>query len=74
MSVNGTSTPSECLRPEFQQGDYTGCYLTLFDQMQKQSGLISKKEYPNGCCIFIFRIQSQSGGNLQSREKKVTYE
>ena len=70
VTVNGTPTPSESLRPDFQQGDYTSCYLTLFDQTQKQSGLISEKDYPNGYCIFVFRIQSQCGGDLYSREKE----
>ena len=69
VTINGKPTPYEPLKPDFENGDYTSCYLTLFDKSEQNGQLISKKDYPNGFCIFVFRLQSQSGGDLYSREK-----
>ena len=58
VTVNGAPTPFEPLKVNFEQGDYTSCYLTLFNHNEKTRGLIERKGYPNGYCIFKFALQS----------------
>ena len=70
VTASGSPTPCEPICPNFKLGDFTSCYSTLFNNDQKQPGLIGKKEYPDGYCIFMFRLQSQSGGDLHSAEKE----
>ena len=67
IKVDGTPTPSEPLAPIFAEGTSTSCYATLFDD--KRDGNTSKKEYLNGYCIVVFRLQSQTGCDLVSSEK-----
>ena len=68
-TVNGMFTPCEPSKPKFQQNDYSSCNLTLFNHSGEHQGLIERKDYPEGYCIFMLRLQSQSGGGLHSSEK-----
>ena len=69
VTIDGMSAPSEALQPNFQEGEYTSSYLNLFGGGYKKSCIISMKDFPSGYSLFLFNLQSQTGGDLYSREK-----
>ena len=63
------SAQPEALQPNFQEKEYTSSYLNLFGGGFKKSCIISMKDFPNGYSLFLFNLQSQTVGDLYSREK-----
>ena len=43
--------------------------MNLFGGGFKKSCIISMKDFPNGYYLFLFNLQSQTSGDLYSREK-----
>ena len=66
VTVNGIPTPCEPLKPNFKEGDYTSCYTTLFDWAKKSRGLIERKDYPEGYCIYRIALQNHTSEGLHS--------
>ena len=60
--VDGRSVPARPLQPNYDNGDYTAAYLTLFSGYgkynQNQGNDIQRYDYPNGNCLYVFDVDS----------------
>ena len=56
VMVDGVSVPSQAMTPNYTNGDFSEAYWTLMCEEPRQGRCIEMKEYPNGYCIYIFRI------------------
>ena len=72
LSVDGQSTPGQPLKPNFETGDYTSSFLSIFfNNYPRHDGdnWISREEYANGYSLFCFDIQFEVKGYIFGKKK-----
>ena len=67
--VDGQSLPQKPLQPKYESKLYAEAYLSLFvsngDYMNDAGNYITRDEYANGYCLYVFNI---NGTNLQENQ------
>ena len=63
VMVDGVSVPAQALTPNYKKQDFGEEYYTLIDSSRK-GPCIEMKEYPEGYCIYVFRIRGSSCGEV----------
>ena len=69
VMVDGVSVPSQAITPNYKAGDYREAYWTLMGDEPKYGHCIEMKEYPQGYCVYIFRIFGKVGGEVVPPKK-----
>ena len=72
LSVDGQSVPGQPLKPNFETGDYTSSFLSIFfNNYPHQDGgnWISREEYANGYSLFCFDIQGEVKGDILGKKR-----
>ena len=69
VMVDGVSVPSQAITPNYTNGDFAEAYWTLMCEEPRYGRCIEMKEYPNGYCIYIFRILGRVGGDVVNQKK-----
>ena len=72
VTVDGQSVPAKPLRPNFETGDYTSSFLSIFfNKYPTHAGnWITREDYVNGYSLFCFDIQGQVQEDLFAKHKK----
>ena len=70
--IDGESVPGRPLQPDFDNGDWTTAYLSLFYNKypQHNGNFISRQDYPNGYCLFVFNIEDVANTDILTKDKK----
>ena len=67
LYVDGVQIPSKPLQPDYTTGSYIDCYHTLFTgtgiHFLNQGNAISRKDYPNGYCLYAFDLTPDLSAN-----------
>ena len=63
VMVDGVSVPTQALTPNYKNGDFAEEYYTLIEWHSK-GPCIEMKEYPEGYCIYVFKIRGSSCGEV----------
>ena len=69
VMVDGVSIPSQAITPNYTNGDFSEAYWTLMCEEPRYSRCIEMKEYPNGYCIYVFRIFGRVGRDVVNGRK-----
>ena len=72
LSVDGQSVPGQPLKPNFETGDYTSSFLSIFfNNYPHHDGgnWISREEYANGYSLFCFDIQGEVKGDIFGKKR-----
>ena len=72
LSVDGQSVPGQPLKPNFETGDYTSSFLSMFfNNYPHHDGgnWISREEYANGYSLFCFDIQGEADQDIFGKKK-----
>ena len=72
VTVDGQSVPAKPLRPNFETGDYTSSFLSIFFNKYPTHAWnwIPREDYVNGYSLFCFDIQGQVQEDLFAKHKK----
>lgn len=72
--VNGQSVPTQPFQPDFSTKNYIPAYLSLFTGIGRyqvnEGNYISRGEYPNGYCMYVFDIDGKHGTEFVNLNKK----
>ena len=75
LNVGGTSVPGKPLQPDFQNGDYMDCYMTLFSGMgamyEDEGNHIDREDYKKGYSLVCFDLSpdlEEGGGYVNLRK------
>ena len=72
LSVDGQSVPAQPLKPNFETGDYTSSFLSMFFNHYPNSAggnWITREEYANGYSLFCFDIQGEAVEDIFAKQK-----
>ena len=69
VMVDEVSVQSQAITPNYTNGDFSEAYWTLMCEEPRYGRCIEMKEYPNGYCIYVFRIFGRVGGEVVNQKK-----
>lgn len=69
VMIDGVSRPRSALTPDFKNSEFTEAFSTLFDVNDGKIGLIQKKDYAEGYCIYMFELEPHCLSDVMGRPK-----
>ena len=65
--VDGQSTPSEPLQPNYKSDLYIEAYRRLYLDDERRAVPISKKDFKGGYCLYVFRPEGDAKDRPEDR-------
>ena len=69
VMVDGVSMPSQAITPNYANADYREAYWTLVSDEPRYGQCIEMQEYPEGYCVYVFRIFGKVGEEVVPPKK-----
>ena len=71
FSVNGNAVPMQAFQPNYKKGEFTTEFLSLFYNKYPQGtgNFISREDYPEGYCIYVFNLTGTEGDLVAAAKK-----
>ena len=74
LYVDGQSVPGEPMVCDYKNGHYVNAYLSMYTAVGKyglnEGNYVSREDYPNGYCVYVFDVSGRRGREYLDLIKK----